>query len=171
MARAFASHCQLKESQETHSASRDPDPSDSSCTLHWASLVSLTLPLILLSHAILLRGAGRSWHESCQHRGSGSCRALQLPRAGQEHVLSQPWLCVCLGKNAQRWMPGLGSPQAGRGGSWGGAATPGCLWWHQHHCPQIPGMVQRGSCAGTARTCSPGRALGALPALAHANCM
>lgn len=170
MARAFASQCQLKECHETHSASRDWDPSDSSCTLHRASLVFPTIPVLdwaeghphpplstgPLPHAVLLRGAGRFWHESCWHRRSGICGALQVARAGREHVPSQPRLCLCLWK-FPALDAGAGSPHAGRGGPWGGAATPGCLWWHWHHYPQTAGMVQRGSCAGTAWA-RPGRA-------------
>lgn len=116
---SFRFHHQLKESRETHSASRDRDPRDSSCTLHRASLVSSTtagldwaggLPHPPLStgplpHAVLLRGAGRSWHESCWHRGSGVCGALQLPRAGGN--ASPLRLCACLGRDAQHWMPEL----------------------------------------------------------------
>lgn len=124
-----------------------------------------------LPHAVLLRGAGTSWHESCQHRRSGVCRALQLPRAGREHAPSQPRLCVCMGRNVQHWMPGLVALKQIEVITGEGLPLPVCLWWHWPHCPQSPAMVQRGSCAGTAGACSPGRALGALPALAHANCM
>lgn len=106
MAGAFASHCLLKVSHKTHSASRDWDPSDSSHTLHSASLVldwAEGHPHPPLSTG----GAGRSWHESSWQRGSEAFGALQVDRAGREHVPSQSRLRLCLWKSSQHWMPGL----------------------------------------------------------------
>lgn len=61
--------CQLKESQESHSASRDRDPSDNSHMLHWASLVPPTIPV--------LDWAGGPSSSSAEHGTPSPCRAVE----------------------------------------------------------------------------------------------
>lgn len=92
-------------------------------------------------HVVLLTGAGPAWHRSHRHAGSGGAVGL----SGYAGLARNRALCVLWGRERTRAVgtPGKGaqhlgarasSPQAGRGGRWGGAATPGCL--RLHRCPQ-----------------------------------